>query len=538
MISNKINTITALLFGGVLSSTAVASPAISVEERLARLEQELSANQKELKEAKSKIAKLESTRIVSAESNSHFPDGNENPMTGTKSSAKPEISVAKVENSSQNKESDSKINLKEISDYIKNDIGFTYAGYFRSGWGTGNRGAPQSYGIGGLGRFGNEYSGWYDLFFKQRVYDDGVRSASAIVGFDGNTAQNSNDGWFGDDTAHNFNRIQLKDLYLTTRGFLPFAPEADLWVGRHGLLSYEIQMLDWKSMRSDYGAGVGLENLQLGKGLLDLSLTREDFQLYSRDFSSTSDMNTNAFEVRYRNLPLWEGGELSLMAKYSAPNKTDEQKTAERKKESFDVSDAWLATGVVRQQLQRKGFNEFTLQAANNSYASGFANYDGANPAYGYDGYLYGDHSNGTAFRLISQGESYLSDNLIMANALVYSRGKDVYSYQTGAHSDFESVRTVLRPAWIWNQFNQTGVEIGWFRQENQPHAGGSLQESAYKITPYHAFKVDTSILTSRPEIRFYMTYIHLLENEISSYSFQDDKKDQFTAGVQAEVWW
>ncbi|UMX67210.1 hypothetical protein MJ560_28225 [Klebsiella pneumoniae] len=43
-----------------------------------------------------------------------------------------------------------------------------------------------------------------------------------------------------------------------------------------------------------------------------------------------------------------------------------------------------------------------------------------------------------------------------MANAIVYSFGNDVYSYsETGGHSDFESIRTVLRPAYIWDKYNQ-----------------------------------------------------------------------------------
>lgn len=537
MNSNRLNIITLCLFGGMLYPCASAA-ALTVEERLAKLEQELSANQQELAKANLKIATLEQEKSSYAEKRVTGKTPENNNASVPTSSSEHNYYVVRDDTHPESKESDRKVSLKELSSYLKDDAGFTYAGYFRSGWGTGNRGAPQSYGIGGLGRFGNEYSGWYDLFFKQRVFRDGQRTASAVVGFDGNTAQNTNDGWFGDDTAHNFNRIQLKDLYLTTQGFVPFAPEADFWVGRHGLLAYEIQMLDWKSLRSDYGAGAGIENLRLGKGLLDVSLTREDFSLYSRDMTSTSQMNTNAFELRYRNLPLWDGAELSLMAKYSLPNKTHAQKEAESESEAYEVRNAWLGTAIVRQKLERNGFNEFTLQAANNSYASGFSNYDGANPAYGYDGYLYGDHTNGTAFRLISQGESYLSDRVIMANALVYSRGEDVFSYQTGAHTDFESVRTVVRPAWIWDQFNQTGVELGWFRQENHPQGGQTLTESAYKITPYHAFKVDTSLLNSRPEIRFYMTYIHLLDNEISSYSFQDNRKDQLTVGIQAEVWW
>lgn len=95
-----------------------------------------------------------------------------------------------------------------------------------------------------------------------------------------------------------------------------------------------------------------------------------------------------------------------------------------------------------------------------------------------------------------------------MANAIVYSFGNDVYSYETGAHSDFESIRTVLRPAYIWDKYNQTGVELGYFKQQNKDVTGKKYNESGYKTTLFHTFKVNTSMLTSRPEIRFYATYI------------------------------
>ncbi|EAO2391254.1 maltoporin, partial [Salmonella enterica] len=45
-------------------------------------------------------------------------------------------------------------------------------------------------------------------------------------------------------------------------------------------------------------------------------------------------------------------------------------------------------------------------------------------------------------------------------------------------------------------------------------------------------------LLNSRPEIRFYGTYIDILNNELSNFRFNDNSKDQFMIGVQAEVWW
>ncbi|MEJ1657025.1 carbohydrate porin, partial [Escherichia coli] len=116
--------------------------------------------------------------------------------------------------------------------------------------------------------------------------------------------------------------------------------------------------------------------------------------------------------------------------------------------------------------------------------------------------------------------------------------GNDIYSYETGAHSDFESIRAVVRPAYIWDQYNQTGVELGYFTQQNKDANSNKFNESGYKTTLFHTFKVNTSMLTSRPEIRFYATYIKALENELDGFTFEDNKDDQFAVGAQAEIWW
>lgn len=428
------------------------------------------------------------------------------------------------------------VSLKDISKFVKEDIGFSYQGYFRSGWGTSNRGAPKTYAAGSLGRFGNEMSGWFDLTLNQRVYNQDGKTANAIVTYDGNVGQQYNDAWFGDTNKENI--MQFSDIYLTTRGFLPFAPQADFWVGRHKLPNYEIQMLDWKTLTTDVTAGVGIQNWALGSGQFDASVSRNDVDVYSRDLAKTTQMNTNSIDLRYRNIPLWNDAALSLMAKYAFANKTDRQQENEDSHEFFKLKDTWMATGVIRQELPRKGFNEFTLQVANNSYASSFSSFSGASNSMAAGRYYYGDHSNGIAWRLISQGEMFLSERIIMANALVWSQGSDVYSYESGAHSDFHSLRAVVRPAWIWDTWNQTGIELGWFAQKNKTEHGTGLKESAYKGTLYHAFKVGPSLLGSRPEIRFYGTWIKITDNALSRFKFNDERNDEFMFGVQAEVWW
>ncbi|EMA5332431.1 carbohydrate porin [Salmonella enterica] len=539
----KINLLAISVLAALFPTLTLAAN-LTVEQRLQLLEAELSANKKELQETQSQLSIYKNKMSAMEVSLQQTERQRDTDKTGIPVKDNKRISSIKIKpeqqvvlsNTQGDKTTVQNVTMKDSSRFIKDDIGFSYQGYFRSGWGTSNHGSPQTYAAGSLGRFGNEMSGWFDLTLNQRVYNQDGKTANAIVTYDGNVGEQYNDAWFGD--SDNENIMQFSDIFLTTRGFLPFAPEADFWVGKHKLPEYEVQMLDWKQLTTDVAAGIGIQNWVIGKGQLDISLSRDDVDVYSRDFSRTTQMNTNSIDIRYRNIPLWDKSSFSAMGKYAFANKTDEQERNEDNNSFFKLKDTWMATAIVRQELPKDGFNEFTLQVANNSYASSFAEFTGSSDSISSGRYYYGDHSNGIAWRLISQGELYLADRIIMANAIVGAHGEDIYSYETGAHSDFSSLRTVIRPAWIWNTYNESGVELGWFVQKNTTSNGTDAKESAYKATLHHALKVGPSLLNSRPEIRFYGTYIDILNNELSNFRFNDNSKDQFMIGVQAEVWW
>lgn len=142
---------------------------LTVEERLSQLEMALQRNMTELAQAK---AELEQAR-ASGDS-------------GAKSTAQPQADAAEK----------SPYTLKEISEFVKEDIGFAWHGYLRSGWGAASNGSPKEYAIGSLGRFGNEYSSWFDLTFSQRVYEEGGKSAHAVVQLDGNVGAQYGTAWF------------------------------------------------------------------------------------------------------------------------------------------------------------------------------------------------------------------------------------------------------------------------------------------------------------------------------------------------------
>lgn len=494
------------------------SDALSVDQRLEYLEQSLKETRSELQQYKDK----------------------ERVKAPVDSPAKKPNAVLVKTDSDASDNSDpvySSITMKDFSKFVKDEIGFSYNGYFRSGWGTASHGSPKSWAIGSLGRLGNEYSGWFDLQLKQRVWQEGNKRVDAIVMLDGNVSQQYSTGWFGDN-AGGENYMQFSDMYVTTQGFLPFAPEADFWVGKHGAPKIEIQMLDWKTQRTDAAAGVGLENWKVGPGKVDIALVREDVDDYDRALKNKQQINTNTIDLRYKELPLWDNATLMVNGRYVAANQSASEKYNQDNNGYYQWKDTWMVGTALTQKFASGGFNEFSFLLANNSIASSFSRYAGSSPFTTFNGRYYGDHTNGTAVRLTSQGEMYLSDRIIVANALVYSFGNDVYSYETGAHSDFDSLRAVIRPAWIWDKFNQTGVELGYFKQQNTDLAGEKYYESGYKTTLFHTFKVNTSLLTSRPEIRFYATYIKAEDTELDDFTFEDQKKDQFAVGAQAEIWW
>lgn len=324
-------------------------------------------------------------------------------------------------------------------------------------------------------------------------------------------------------------------------GLLPFAPEASVWVGKHTLPQYEIQLLDWKSNRTLSGAGLGLENWKLPVGSLSMALTRNDIDNYSTvcvagpfHCRDTTQVNVNIAEVRYKDLPMAGDMTLELGAKYAFANQTDEQKKAQSGDEYYQVKSSWLGQAILRNSLM-SGSNELTLQVANNSLASQFMNISSANPDFDYNSSYYGIHSDGKAWRLINQGEIRPGERLIMAHALAYGNGNDLYSVYTGPNTDFRRVRAVIRPSWIWSLNTQTALELGWFSQKQRMNAA-SYNESGYKVTLAQVYKVDTSILKSWPELCLYSTYLKALENRIDNQAFNDGKDYQISFGAQVDV--
>ncbi len=445
------------------------------------------------------------------------------------------------------------VSKQDIPQFTNYSSGTTYNGYFRGQWATGENGVPEQYAIGSVGRFGNEYDypGWFDLYATQELYNENDKLIKAIVVLDGNVGNEQGSEAFSTAGGDAYDYVQFSDMYVTAKGFIPSLPEATLWAGRHGQPVIEIQMLDWKAYKGAGAAGVGLNDIDAGAGTLDISLMRDDFtakgsttvvdyiftdtdgnpHIVYKD-AATQVVNTNALDIRYKGIKISDSSKLDLVMKYQMPN-SDNADAAEAL-EGYKISDAVSAAAIINSNHENGGFQQYGVHFATNSIASTFASISGPNPDYSLS-----DSDGASAVRLFSQGENYLFDkNVIMSHAIVLSHGEDAYdSTMAKTDVDFDSARVVVRPAYIWDQYNQTGVELGWFTQTNSVN-NVDYNETGYKLSAFHSLKVATSMLRSRPEIRFFATYMNADKNEISDFTFSDGGDDQLSVGVQAEVWW
>jgi len=403
-----------------------------------------------------------------------------------------------------------------------------FHGYFRTGISSSTNGDQQAWLPGKLGRFGNETEGWYDIALAQDVYKNEQGQVFGVyVNFDGDVALKRSWEPF-DSNYNNGNVLQFSDMYATAKGFIPSAPEATIWAGKRGYEKRETQMLDYKPI-GVAGNGAGVQGIKAGPGELSVAVLRKDADAVATGSTDVNELlNVNYFDVRYAKLPVFSDATLELVGDYAMVNKTDAQSALESSGTIYKAENAFIPTAILTKPL-KNGFNETTIQATTKTFAHDITKLGYNETSFDVDG----DYSNAKAFRIINTGEEYLSDNVIMSQALVYAHGTDI----TPTTEKVNAYTAVIRPAYIWNQNNKTALELGWFKQTNTV-SGSDLEESGKKVTLAHVITAGPSLLTVRPDFRFYTSYIKADKNEIDSWSFHDGKDHQLSFGVQAEAWW
>ena len=154
MFRRNLITSAILLMAPLAFSAQSLAESLTVEHRLELLEKALRETQSELKKYKDEEKKKYTPATVNRSVSTNDQGYAANPFP-TSSAAKPDAVLVKNEekNASETGSIYSSMTLKDFSKFVKDEIGFSYNGYYRSGWGTASHGSPKSWAIGSLGRF-------------------------------------------------------------------------------------------------------------------------------------------------------------------------------------------------------------------------------------------------------------------------------------------------------------------------------------------------------------------------------------------------
>lgn len=421
-------------------------------------------------------------------------------------------------------------------------------GYFRSGIGTskdsGGIRAENEYQKTLLGRLGNEYDTYSEIGLGSEVYNKDGKAFYADMmfsisssGFSENEQTDVSDGSARTDDA----TFGLKQMNIRGKGLLNWDPEAIMWVGKRFYQRHDMHIIDSKYLDvSGYGAGI--EHMSVGPGKLSVAWMRDDnfkndtgtVRIGPNGHPYKDVLNVNIADIRYADLPVWEGGTMEFAIDYAMPNRTKGQHGVSVASSDADVTDgvssiyygdvdnSVLLTAILNQKVFGVD-TETVLQYANSGYAHNMSStggswYDGLNDNRGADG-----------FKFINTANIQFTHRFSVDYVFVYGQANDI----DADHQDQKLFDFVTRPIYQWDDYNKTMAEIGYFNLD----ADHGTDQSGHKFTIAQAWSAGPGLF-ARPEIRLYATYIKSDEGQHPDSIADGDKDSDIRFGVQGEVWW
>lgn len=146
---------------------------------------------------------------------------------------------------------------------------------------------------------------------------------------------------------------------------------------------------------------------------------------------------------------------------------------------------------------------------------------------------MYADQ--GVGYRLINWGDEHFTQNLGFAHLINVG-----YSTGMKGYDNKRSFSVVARPYYQLTKMTRILAEAGYYNERTKGNDGDSASTNARKFTLAYAITPDASNFWSRPEIRFYVSNVHVSETlKISGGTEGDYRKQKDTMfGVQVEAWW
>ena len=431
-----------------------------------------------------------------------------------------------------------------------------FGGYFRSGVMHSNSGRSPKFNVNKVGRLGNENDTYGEIVLGADVatVDDTVWTVNSRVAL----STNLNRDW-QTQTGDNAEKtdIAFREFFLNVKGLMDWDKDASLWAGKRFYRREDIHITDMYYYDIS-GMGAGIENLQVGPGKLSAAWIRQDDntdyewknQTFTNvDIDAPTYVSLDKVDLEY-DLPAWDGANLEFRTTFFIPTRDTNDGSKNLFKAAHDFNGAQLYN-VELSQGYSLGWNKTVIQYFHGSNANW--------SAFGTGNWLDYSGASNSAHRwsLINMGETHFTPSIGMFHVF-YASTSDGYDNNlnstnyTSKKSD-KAVSFVVRPYFQLTKMTRIYVEGGWYAQSTKSYNADNLGtktvgEHGSKYTVAYAITPDASNFWSRPELRFFVSYLKGADQDLSSYGssnaylgntkIESIKDDNYIFGVQAEAWW
>ena len=425
-----------------------------------------------------------------------------------------------------------------------------------------------------LGRLGYEPGTYGEVALGADIanVDDTVWSVNSRVAY----KAHRNRDWFTATESDGGSAFAFREFYINVKGMFDFDKNADIWTGKRFYHRDDIYICDWRYYDIS-GVGAGVDNLSLGDGKLSLAWFRRDesrnykWDAYLPDeyyvvtngngdpVGLNKEGTVNFLDAIY-SFPVWDGGNMQLRHTSMLPHRDSDgymkyahaehdYKGAQRY--AIDLSQGfslgWNKTVVIYDHGSNANWGAFGTGswidqsgASNNAYRWSFLNFGVVN---------FTQHF-GLAHNIYATFSDGYDNNVGSTNV-------------TTKKSD-KSFQLVLRPFYQLTKMTKVELEGTFYTTSTKNYVYNDAKdawkgteksvEQGQKLSLAYVIQPDASTLFSKPEIQFFVTYLHGNDNgldfseygsaayDVSMNNVKVGRTSKTTNttifGVHGEAWW
>ena len=244
-----------------------------------------------------------------------------------------------------------------------------------------------------------------------------------------------------------------------------------------------------------------------------MSLGSGKFQASYVQHDNDAAENFSLFDVRY-SFPLWDGASFQIGNVYSQGKKTQEDQ---------DQLNGNMLTLEFSQGFNG-GWNKTVVQwktGANNACAEGTP-------------YNTSRDRDGNSYKIYNFGETTIAGDLHMFHHADF----EVADFDDSVNTKTTEWRVVVRPWYKLTKMTRLYTEFGAYGMTTKKDHKQDQNERIQKATIAYAITPDAGNFWSRPEIRFYATWLHGTDGNVTWTNGYRKGSTDITVGAQVEAWW